>query len=57
MEGKFLTRVVCRTLASRGKSYTPVSRVEMLDARREVLERREETQDERASVMVFRRMR
>lgn len=41
------TRVVCNTLDSRGRSCTPVSRMEMLDARRVVLERREETHDAR----------
>lgn len=39
------TRVVCRTLAKRGKSLTLESRIEMLDRSRLLLERREETQD------------
>ena len=41
------TRVVCRTFASRGKSFTPESRIDILEARNWVLERREETQDDR----------
>ena len=42
------TRVVFSTLARRGKSFTPVSRIETLEERRALLERREETQDARA---------
>lgn len=42
-----VTRVVCRTFASRGKSFTPESRMDMLEERNWVLERREETQDDR----------
>lgn len=41
-----VTRVVPRTFASRGKSFTPESRIEMLEERNCVLERREETQDD-----------
>lgn len=44
--------MVCRTLARRGKSLTPESRIEMLDERRVLLERREETQD--ASALAIR---
>lgn len=46
------TRVVCRTLARRGKSLTPESRIEMLDESRVLLERREETQDASALAMI-----
>lgn len=42
-----ITRVVCRTFATRGKSFTPESRMDMLEERNWVLERREETQDDR----------
>lgn len=40
--------MVWRTFASRGKSFTPESRIDMLEERNWVLERREETQDDRA---------
>ena len=49
--GKGRTRVVLRIFARRGRSLTPVSRMEMLDDRREVLVRREETQEERVEVI------
>lgn len=39
------TRVVCSTLDNRGKSFTPESRIEMLEERRALVDRREETQD------------
>ena len=39
------TRVVCSTLDNRGKSFTPESRIEMLEERRALVERREDTQD------------
>lgn len=42
-----ITRVVCRTFASRGKSFTPESRMDMLEERNWVLDRREETQDDK----------
>lgn len=47
LKGGVFTRVVCRTFASRGKSFTPESRIDMLEERNWVLERREETQDDR----------
>lgn len=43
--------MVLRTLHRRGRSLTPVSRIEMLDERRVLLERREETQEESASAI------
>lgn len=39
------TRVVCSTFARRGKSLTPESRIDMLEDRRALVERRDETQD------------
>ena len=39
------TRVVCNTLPSRGKSLTPESRIEMLEDRRALVERSEDTQE------------
>lgn len=47
------TRVVCKTLDKRGKSLTPESRMEMLEERSWLLERREETQEERALAITF----
>lgn len=47
-----LTRVVCSTFASRGKSLTPESRMEMLEERRVLVDRREETHDEREFAIV-----
>lgn len=41
------TRVVCSTFASRGKSFTPESRMEMLEDRRALVELKDETHDER----------
>lgn len=49
-----ITRVVCRTFASRGKSFTPESRMDMLEERNWVLERREETQDDRGLDIIVR---
>lgn len=46
------TRVVCRTLTRRGKSFTPESRIEMLEESRVLLDRREETQDASAFAMM-----
>ncbi len=37
--------MVCRTFASRGKSFTPESRIEMLEERRALEERREATHE------------
>lgn len=48
------TRVVCRTFASRGKSFTPESRMDMLEERNWVLERREETQDDKGLDIIVR---
>ena len=43
-EGKGdVTRVVCSTLARRGKSLTPLSRIVVEEERRALVERREET--------------
>lgn len=39
------TRVVCSTLPSRGKSLTPEPRIEMLEDRRALVERSEDTQE------------
>lgn len=47
------TRVVCSTLASRGKSLTPESRMEMLEERRALVERREETQEDKGFGIVY----
>lgn len=47
-KGLMFTRVVCKTLAKRGKSWTPESRIEMLEDRSWLLERRDETQEESA---------
>ncbi len=44
--------MVCRTFARRGKSLTPESRIEILDERNALLERREETQEDRALDMI-----
>ena len=46
------TRVVCKTFDRRGKSLTPESRIEMLEDRSWLLERREETQEERGFVIL-----
>lgn len=46
------TRVVCKTFASRGKSLTPESRMEMLEERRELVERSEDTHDASELVIV-----
>lgn len=43
-EGREPTLVVCKTLDSRGKSFTPASRVAIDESRRERVSRREETQ-------------
>jgi len=45
------TRVVWRTLARRGKSWTPESRIEMLEDKRALEERREVTQEVRGVVI------
>ena len=45
--GRGHTRVVCSTLASRGKSFTPESRIEMLESRRCIDDWSEETQEAR----------
>lgn len=49
-----ITRVVCRTFASRGKSFTPESRMDMLEERNWVLDRREETQDDKGFDIIIR---
>ena len=41
--GGVLTRVVCSTLPSRGRSLTPVSRIEMLEDSRAFVERNDDT--------------
>lgn len=45
--------MVCKTLAKRGKSPTLESRIEILDERRLLLERRDETQEARASAIAY----
>ena len=44
-EDRELTRVVWRTFASRGKSFTPLSRIEMLEDRRAFVDRSEATHE------------
>ena len=51
-QGKEYTRVVWRTLARRGKSLTPESRIEILDERSWFVDCREETQEESADAIV-----
>ena len=41
------TRVVCSTFPNRGKSFTPESRIEMLEEMRALVERRDDTQEAR----------
>ena len=43
-----LTRVVCKTRPNLGKSLTPESRIAIEEERREMLDWREETHEERA---------
>lgn len=46
------TRLVCRTVDRRGRSETPVSRIEREDSRRDIEARREVTQPSSVAVVL-----